>query len=148
MKEVGRSLGLDVGDKRIGVAVSDPLGLMAHPHQVIQRSGPDRDAEAVAKLIEEMGVVRVIVGLPLNLEGQPGPQADKVLAFVARLRSVVDVEVITQDERYSTAAAERSLIDAKVGRKARKRVVDKVAAHYILQTYLDRRAEAATDGEA
>jgi len=138
MANPGRIVGLDVGDVRIGVAVSDPLRIIASPATVIQASSPQRDAAAVQAIVAEQDAKRIVVGLPLNREGKPGPQADKVLAFVEVLRDTVDVEVVTQDERYSTAAAQRMLIDANVSRKRRKKVIDKVAAHHILQTYLDR----------
>lgn len=138
MADPGRTVGLDVGDVRIGVAVSDPLGIIASPHSVIQASSPQRDVAAVQAIVAEQDAKRIVVGLPLNREGKPGPQAEKVLAFVELLRDAVDVEVVTQDERYSTAAAQRMLIEVNVSRKKRKKVVDKVAAHHILQTYLDR----------
>lgn len=135
---LGRFVGLDIGDVRIGVAVSDPLGIIAQPHSVIKVSSPEETVQAVAGFVKEQEAVRVVVGLPLNMEGQVGPQAGKVLAFVDRLRAVLDVEIVVQDERYSSRAAEGMLIAANVSRKDRKRVVDKVAAHHILQTYLDR----------
>ena len=138
MADPGRIVGLDVGDVRIGVAVSDPLRIIASPSTVIQASSPQRDAAAVQAIVVEQDAKCVVVGLPLNREGKPGPQAQKVLAFVEALRDTLDVEVVTQDERYSTAAAQRMLIDANVSRKGRKKVIDKVAAHHILQTYLDR----------
>lgn len=134
----GRMMGLDVGEVRIGVAVSDPLGIIAQPHSVIQCSSPEQDIDAIRALAAELGVIRIVVGLPLNREGKPGPQAEKVLAFVERLRAVVDMEIATQDERFSTTAAQRMLIEADVSRKNRKKVVDKIAAQHILQTHLDR----------
>ena len=134
----GRILGLDVGDVRIGVAVSDPLCIIAQPLTVIQVKSLAEDLEAVRAIVQEREVVRIVVGLPLNREGLPGPQAEKVLAFVEALRPVVGVEVVTQDERFSTAAAQRMLIEANVSRKGRKKVIDKVAAHHILQVHLDR----------
>lgn len=139
MEEEGRLVGLDIGDVRIGVAVSDPLGIIAQPHTVIVCCSPEHDVEAIRSIVEEQEAAAVVAGLPLNREGEVGPQAEKVLAFVERLREALDIEVVTQDERYSTAAARRMLIDANVRRKARKKVIDKVAAHHILQTYLDRR---------
>jgi len=138
MTTTGRVLGLDVGNVRIGVAVSDPLGIIAQPHSVIRSTGIEQDMEAVRALVAEKEVVRIVVGLPLNREGKPGPQAEKVLAFVEALRATLGVDVVTQDERFSTAAAERMLIEANVRRKGRKQVIDKIAAHHILQTYLDR----------
>ncbi|MBI5094736.1 MAG: Holliday junction resolvase RuvX [Candidatus Hydrogenedentes bacterium] len=136
----GRSLGLDIGDVRIGVALSDPLGIIASPHDVIRCTSPQKDAAAIAKLVEEKEVVRVVAGLPLDQRGECGPQARKVLAFLDELRPLIKAEIVTQDERFTTAAAERMLIDADVSRKGRKKVIDKVAAQYILQTYLDRQA--------
>jgi putative holliday junction resolvase len=134
----GRVLGLDVGDVRIGVAVSDPLGIIAQPHSVVRSGTMEENVEAIRALAAEKEAVRVVVGVPLNREGKPGPQAQKVLAFVEALRAALAIEVVTQDERFSTAAAERMLIEANVRRKDREQVVDKVAAHHILQTYLDR----------
>ncbi len=142
MDATGRILGLDIGDVRIGVAVSDPLGIIAHPREVIERSWPEQDIEAIRRIAEESDAVRIVAGIPLDLEGKPGPQAKKVLAFLDVLRQVVDVEVVTQDERYTTAEAERMLIQANVRRKKRKQVIDKVAAQRILQTYLDRQKNA------
>ncbi len=143
MALAGRVVGLDVGDVRIGVAVSDPLGIIAQPHSVIRVATPEQDIEAVRAVVTEKEAVRIVVGLPLNREGKPGPQAEKVLAFVEALRTALGIEVVTQDERFSTAAAERMLIQANVSRKGRKQVIDKVAAHHILQTYLDRHGRAS-----
>ncbi|HUW60941.1 MAG TPA: Holliday junction resolvase RuvX [Candidatus Bathyarchaeia archaeon] len=134
----GRIVGLDVGSVRIGVAVSDPLGIMALPHSVITRASIEQDLDAVRDLVATVEAVRIVAGLPLNQEGKPGPQAEKVLEFLDRLREVVNVEIVTQDERFSTAEAQRMLIGANVSRKGRKKVIDKIAAHHILQTYLDR----------
>lgn len=137
----GRVVGLDIGDLRIGVAVSDPLGIIAQPHGVLQRASPEQDAEAVRRIVEKTNAVQVVAGIPLNQEGKPGPQAEKVLGFIEVLRRVAGVAVIMQDERYSTAAATRTLIEADVSRKRRKRLIDKLAAQHILQSYLDRRAK-------
>ena len=135
-----RVVGLDVGDVRIGVAVSDPMCIIAQAHSVIQCSTPDNDIGAVCALVEETEAARIVVGLPLDQNGEVGPQAEKVLAFAARLREAVGREVVTQDERFTTVSAERMLIAANVRRKGRKKVIDKVAAQQILQTYLDREA--------
>ena len=145
MTITGRIVGLDVGDVRIGVAVSDPLGIIAQPHSVIRCASPDKDVEAVRQVVADSEAVRLVVGVPLNREGKPGPQAEKVLAFIERLRGVVNVPIVTQDERYSTAAAQRTLIAANVRRAKRKQVVDKIAAHHILQTHLDRQRKARPD---
>jgi putative Holliday junction resolvase len=141
---IGRTLGLDVGDVRIGVALSDPLGIIASPHDVIRCAGSQKDLAAIVKLVEEKEVVCVVAGLPLDQHGQCGPQALKVQAFLEQLRPLIKAEIVTQDERYTTAAAERMLVAADVSRKGRKKVVDKIAAQYILQTYLDRQARART----
>jgi putative Holliday junction resolvase len=131
-------VGLDVGDVRIGVAVSDPLGIIAQPFSTIHCETPEKDIEAIKAIVKEREAVRVVVGLPLNQEGKPGPQAEKVLAFIEQLRAVLDVEVVTQDERFSTASAQRILIAADVSRKGRKKVIDKIAAQQVLQVYIDR----------
>ena len=146
MAEFERSLGLDVGNVRIGVALSDPLGIIAQPHQVIQCEGHEKDVETVRQIVEETGAVRIVVGIPLNREGQHGPQADKTMVFVKLLRDALDVEIVLQDERFSTAAAQKMLIQANVRRKKRKKVVDKIAATHILQVFLDRAANARQRG--
>ena len=113
---------------RIGVAVSDPLGIIASPYSVITRTELGKDLEAVATIVTDREAIAVVAGIPLDREGKPGPQAQKVLEFIEQLRGVVSVEIATQDERFSTAAANRMLIEANVSRKGRKKVVDKVAA--------------------
>lgn len=141
-------MALDVGEVRTGIAVTDPLRIIASPHSVIETRSEAEDAARIAALAAELEVSCIVVGLPLNREGEPGPQARKVLAFVDALRAAASAEVVTQDERFSTAAAERMLIGAKVRRKGRKQVVDKIAATHILQAYLDRQASAARRGAA
>ena len=136
----GRVMALDVGDVRIGVAVSDPLGIIAQPHSVIQCQSPEADLAAIKQLVDELGVVQIVAGMPLNQHGERGPQAEKTAAFVDALAQVVDVPIDVQDERFSTVSAQRMLIDANVRRKKRKQVVDKIAAQHILQVYLERRA--------
>lgn len=138
MPEEGRTIGLDIGDVRIGVAVSDPLGITAQGREVLSARSPEEDAAAIAALAKELEAIRIVVGLPLDQNGEIGPQAAKVLAFVDILREVLDMDIVTQDERFSTAAAQRALIDANMRRKKRKNVIDMVAAQHILQTYLDR----------
>ena len=140
----GRIIGLDVGEARTGVALSDPLGMIASPFETIQVKSARADAEAVKAIAEEQGAIRIVVGLPLNMEGEVGPQAEKVLAFVEVLKEAVGIEVVTIDERFSTAAAERSLRESGVKGKRRKQVVDQVAAQQILQLYLDREANRRT----
>ena len=140
----GRIIGLDVGEARTGVALTDPLGIIASPFDTIEVKSPRADAEAVKAIAEEQGAIRIVVGVPLNMQGEVGPQAEKVLAFVEVLKEAVGIEVVTIDERFSTAAAERSLRESGVKGKRRKQVVDQVAAQQILQLYLDREANRRT----
>lgn len=145
--EEGRILGLDVGEARTGIAVSDPLGIMTSPLITLQVKSNTVDASAVARIAQEQGAIRIVVGLPLNQEGGIGPQAQKVLDFVEVLRAATQVEIVTIDERYSTAAAHRALHDSGMRSKKRKGVIDQVAAQQILQLYLDReRARRAREG--
>ncbi|OGW61629.1 MAG: Holliday junction DNA helicase RuvA [Nitrospirae bacterium RBG_16_64_22] len=147
MKETERLIGLDFGTKTIGVAVSDALGVSAHPVGEIRRTSAARDLDAVAGYVEEYEARGVVIGLPRNMNGTLGPAAEKVLAFVERLRSRLDVSVETWDERLTTAEAERVLIEADLSRKRRREVIDRMAAVLILQGWLDRRRmrEAKTE---
>lgn len=139
MSETGRLIGLDFGSKRIGVAVSDVLGVSAHPVGEVRRTSVPRDLDAVAGYVEEYEAEGVVIGLPRNMNGTLGPAAEKVLAFASRLRSRLDVPVETWDERLTTAEAERVLIGADLSRKRRREVIDRLAAVLILQGFLDRR---------
>lgn len=140
MQEQGRIIGLDVGDVRTGVAVSDPLQMIASPREVLKSAPLEDLLRRVSAIAGETEALRIVVGVPLDQHGRHGPQANKVLMFIERLRAVVTVPVVEQDERFSTAEAQRMLIGADVRREKRKKVVDKVAAAHILQTYLDRMA--------
>lgn len=134
-----RILGLDVGDKRIGVAVSDPLGMTAQGVTVIRREDPERDLERLGRLARELGVGQVVVGLPRRTDGTLGTAARVVGDFAARLERVLGIPVVLWDERFTSAAAEKLLVSADVRRARRKRVIDKVAAALILQNYLEAR---------
>jgi putative Holliday junction resolvase len=134
-----RSLGLDIGDRRIGVALSDPGGILASPLTVIDRRDESLDIEAITDIISQQGVGRVIVGLPRSLDGSLGEQAEKVKAFTQKLASHIQVPLEYRDERLTTVMAERLRRAAggkKLGRKARD---DAQAAALILQGYLDER---------
>ncbi|HKE76423.1 MAG TPA: Holliday junction resolvase RuvX [Acidimicrobiales bacterium] len=133
-----RALALDVGTRRIGVAVSDSDGRVATPYEVVTRSG-DRAADhrRVAALVEETGAGVVVVGLPLSLDGGLGPAAHAILDEVDELRAALGVEVVTWDERLTTVEAERSLRQMGVRKGNRRRVVDQVAATVILQSWLE-----------
>lgn len=133
-----RSMGLDVGDKTIGVAVSDLFGWTAQGLETIHRVGIKKDLQRLEEIIKEHDVNKIVVGLPKNMNGTIGPQGEKVLDFNEKLKKrFSDVEIVSWDERLTTVAAERSLIEADVSRKKRKQVIDKMAAVYILQGYLD-----------
>ncbi|MFZ5877672.1 MAG: Holliday junction resolvase RuvX [Nitrospirota bacterium] len=143
---VGRILALDVGDRRIGVAVSDELGLTAQGVTTIHRRSWAVDLAEIARLVGHWGAATIVVGLPLTLEGSEGARAGIVRTFMKRLEGVVQVPVTTWDERFSTVTAERVLIDADLSRAKRRQVVDKTAAVVILQHYLDTRANQAAEG--
>ncbi len=132
-----RILGLDVGSKTIGVAVSDELSLTAQGLTTLKRKVLKQDVKQLLKVIEENGVEKVVVGLPKNMNGSLGPSAEMVISLIGELKKFVDLPVVTWDERLSTVAAQRVLLEADMSRKKRKRVVDKVAAILILQGYLD-----------
>ena len=132
-------MGLDVGNKTIGVAISDPLLLTAQGLKTISRESNKRDIEEIEDIINKCKITKIIVGFPKNMNNTIGPQGEKVLSFVDKLKKRVNIDIILEDERLTTMAAERILIEGDVSRKNRKKVIDKVAASYILQTYLDRR---------
>lgn len=134
-----RYLGLDVGDRTIGVALSDETETLASGLATIRRTGPRKDVKAVAELVRKHGVGEIVAGLPRKLDGSIGPQAQKVLAFIEDLRAAVRVPVVPWDERFTTVVATQALIEGEVSRKGRKAVVDKVSAILILQNYLDYR---------
>lgn len=131
----GRILALDVGDVRIGVAVSDPTGTIAQPLEVYRRVGYGPDSRYVAELCRRMGCESVLLGLPLNMDGSVGPQAQKVKDFGAVLEKA-GLTVRYQDERLTTVMAEAVLIDSGVRREDRRRHVDKLAATVILEQWL------------
>lgn len=136
---MNRIMGLDVGDKTIGVAISDPLLLTAQGLKTIKRESNKKDIEEIEYIIKEYNVIKIIVGFPKNMNNTVGPQGEKVLKFVDKLKKKVRIEIILEDERLTTVAAERALIEGDVSRENRKKVIDKVAATYILQTFLDRK---------
>jgi putative Holliday junction resolvase len=132
-----RLLGLDVGDKRIGIALSDETATLASGLDTFLRVGPRKDLKAIAELVRAHGVSDIVVGLPRRLDGSLGEQAQKVLQFMDELRDVVKVPVVSWDERFTSSMATQALIEGNVSRRDRKSVVDKVAATLILQSYLD-----------
>jgi len=142
-----RILGLDVGDVRIGMALSDETATLATGLATYERVGPRKDKKAVGALVREHDVAEVVVGLPRTLAGEIGPQAEKVLAFTEELRRSLPVPVASWDERFTTSMATQALIEGGVSRKNRKGMVDRVAAVLILQSYLDSRKIADARSE-
>jgi putative Holliday junction resolvase len=135
---VARAVALDIGTRRIGVALSDSAGTVATPYEVVTRSGDrSRDHRRIAALVEEAGAGIVVVGLPLSLDGSTGPAAQAILTEVDELRAALPVGVVTWDERLSTVEAERSLRAMRVRKGRHRQVVDQVAATVILQSWLD-----------
>ncbi len=134
-----RVLALDVGDKRIGVAISDPSQVLARSLKVIQRGSRQEDFAAVARLVEEYEVEKVVVGYPLSLDGKAHAQAKKVERYATGLAESLTVPMLLWDERFSTVTAERLMREAGVRSKKRRERIDAVAAAVILQDYLDSR---------
>jgi putative Holliday junction resolvase len=147
-----RILALDHGTKRIGVALSDELGWTAQPLETFERRTLERDIAHIRELVQTYNVERVLLGLPLRLNGEEGPAARSVREFVARLGEALPVPVVTWDERMTTKTAEALLIAADVSRKKRRGVVDRVAAAILLQSYLEAQSVASihvtSDGAA
>jgi putative Holliday junction resolvase len=135
-----RIVGLDVGERRIGVAVSDPLGLTAQPLHVIERRGIKADIAALAASLAQFEVASFVAGLPLEMSGREGPQAERVRAFGRRLEETTGIAVAYQDERLTSVQSERLLESAGVGRERRRGLLDKMAAALILQSWLDSRS--------
>lgn len=135
-----RALGVDLGERRIGLALSDPSRTVASPHEVLRRSGdPVTDRRVIVETARVQGASVIVVGLPLSLSGGTGPAARAALEEVEALRAIAgDIEVTVHDERLTTVTAERALIEGRVRREARRRVVDKVAAAVMLQSWLER----------
>ena len=135
-----RALGVDLGARRIGLALSDPSRTVATPHEVLRRSGdPAADRRAIVDTARRQNASVIVVGLPLSLSGRTGPAAQATLEEVEALRAVAgDIEVTVHDERLTTVTAERALTEARMGREARRQVVDKVAAAVMLQSWLER----------
>jgi putative Holliday junction resolvase len=135
-----RALGIDLGTKRIGVALADSAGTVATPYEVVQRSGDRaRDHRRIAELAAETEAVQLVVGLPLSLDGSEGPAARLALAEVEELRHAIGLPVVTWDERLTTVTADRDLMLMDMKAAARRKVVDKVAAAVMLQAWLDHR---------
>ena len=133
-----RLLGLDLGEKTIGLALSDTLLMVATPMQTLKRGKFSADAQILGELIAKQGVGGLVVGLPLNMDGSDGPSAQSARAFGRNFAAKSPLPIVFQDERMSTSAVTRTLLEADTSRKRRGEVVDKMAAAYILQGALDR----------
>lgn len=132
-----RYIGLDIGTKTIGVAVSDPMLMFANGLVTIKRTNVQDDIKKILDIIDEKEVVKIVVGMPYNMDDSVGPQAQRVMSFVDLLKRQTNVEIVYQDERLTTVEAEKVLIQQKVRREKRKEHIDKIAASFILQSYLD-----------
>ena len=141
-----RVLALDVGDVRIGVALSDETGTLASGLVTLRSAGPKKDTQAVAALVGEHQAEEVVVGLPLRLDGTLGSRGEQIVAFVERLRRVLRVPVVTRDERLTSVAADERLAEAGVKRRDRKARIDQAAAALILQEHLDERRATPAGG--
>jgi putative Holliday junction resolvase len=137
MTDTLRILGLDYGTKTIGIAISDELGITAQPLENLKRVSFEKDFNAIAELVVKHMVSLIVMGMPLNMDGSYGERAKAVEVFITRLKGKVNVPIATWDERFSTVAVNRVLLSADTSRKKRKATVDKLAAAYILQGYLD-----------
>ena len=132
-----RIIGLDVGDRTIGVAVCDPLGLTAQGITTIKRKSEVLDIEEISKICKEYSVESIVSGLPKNMNGTIGPQGEKVQQFCEKLKETLNLPIKMWDERLTTVAANRAMLEGDLSRSKRKKIVDKIAATFILQGYLD-----------
>ncbi len=136
----GRILGFDFGDRRIGVALSDPLGFTAQPLTTLERASWKSDLGRIRDLVREHEVSRIVVGMPLGMDGGRNERVRLTEEFMDRLRKTTDLPVDPWDERLTTVQAERTMLEGDVSRARRRRAIDRLAAVIILQTYLDARA--------
>jgi putative holliday junction resolvase len=141
-KDVGRVLGLDVGSRRIGIAVSDPLGITAQGLETLQRKNKRHDFEYLERVIQDYQVQEIVVGLPLRMSGAEGTQSEKMRAFAKDLRKKFSLPVHLWDERLTSAEANRFLRDTELSIEKRGKAVDKMAAVLILQGWMEQRASS------
>ena len=130
---------MDLGEKRIGLAISDPAGSIAFPASFIASAGRERDLAALREIVAQRGIARIVVGLPIHLDGRPSPGSEAARSFAEALGELTGLPVDLLDERWTSRAAERSLSESKGGRKRRREAIDSVAATLLLRTYLERR---------
>ena len=132
-----RLMGIDLGDKTIGLSLSDLTWTIATPYKTLERQGQEKSSKELIKIIEEFQVCGLVFGYPINMNGSEGPQSQKVRAFTEKFLAFLDIPIFLWDERMSTIAVTRTMITADLSRKRQKEVVDKMAASFILQGVLD-----------
>lgn len=132
-----RLLGLDVGDRTVGVSLSDTRWQISTPMKTLKRQGTTRDVRELVDIVREYEIAGIVIGWPLNMDGSQGPQAKKTEVFAQALAEALDIPVLLWDERWSTLAASRAMLEADLSRKKRDKLIDQVAASYILQGVLD-----------
>jgi putative Holliday junction resolvase len=147
MGAIKRILGLDIGDRRIGVAVTDEIGVTAQPVGTIDRSKTSAYLKEIIEIAKQYDAACIVAGLPKRLDGSSSPQTDKVERFLTELKAQTDIPIQTWDERLTTATAEAALIEANVRRKPRRKVIDSLAAQIMLQHYLDCNRPQRTDDD-
>jgi len=144
-----KTIAFDIGSKRIGVATSDPAGIVASPLRVYERGDdPCEDARNLGDIAHGQGAERIVVGMPINLRGETGIAAEQVEGFVELLKEHTQVQVVLWDERMTTAIAERAMLEADVSRAGRRAKIDQVAAAVILQSFLDSQRTGARSDES
>jgi len=133
-----RTMGLDIGSHTIGVAISDELGITAQGLKTVKRKSKEEDLKEINTIIKQFEISKIVVGLPKNMDGTLGKQAEMVFLWIRALKDKIHLPMVTWDERLSTVGASKVLLEADLSRKKRKKVIDKLAAVLILQGYLDR----------
>ena len=140
-----RLMGLDVGSHTIGVAISDELRMTAQPIKTIRRKSKEEDVREIKAIIAEYEIIKIVVGLPKNMDGTLGKQAEIIFRWIKALQEEIKLPMITWDERLSTVGASKVLLEADLSREKRKKVIDKLAAVLILQGYLDKTRKPTND---
>ncbi len=132
-------LGLDYGEVRTGVAISDELGMLAHGIETIEHNGNDKKLiERIVEIVKQNNVEKIIIGYPLNMNATKGPRAEKTDSFIKKLKKAIDIEIIKIDERLTTVASHRTMTELNINKDKKKKIVDTISAEYILQMYLDK----------
>ncbi len=135
-----KKMGVDLGQVRIGIALSDALNIFAYALETYKRKDLNEDLKHLAKIANDNDVDTIVFGLPLNMDGTQGKKCQETYDFVENLKKHCNQQIVFQDERLTTVSAEKMLIDANVSRQGRKQVIDKIAATFILQSYLDKKS--------